>query len=216
MLLMLDYGVFYEFIPAEEFDKEHPQTVDISAVEMGKNYAIVISTNSGLWRYKIGDTVQFTSLSPYRFKISGRTKHFINAFGDEVIVENVERAIAIACEKTGATFKDFTAAPRFIEKGSKGCHEWVIEFSTPPHDLDAFTTLLDEALRKINTDYDAKRSQNLVVGRPVIHSVAPGTFYQWMKKRGKLGGQNKVPRLSNSREYLKDLLAMTQTESYTR
>ncbi len=213
MLLMLDYGVFYEFIPAEEYDKEHPQTVDLSAVEVGKNYAVVISTNSGLWRYKIGDTIQFTSLSPYRFKISGRTKHFINAFGEEVIVENAERAIAMACEKTGATFKDFTAAPRYIEHGKKGCHEWVIEFSTPPANLETFTTLLDETLRKINTDYDAKRSENLVVGRPVIHSVPAGTFYHWMKQRGKLGGQNKVPRLANHRNYLEDLLKMTRVQS---
>ena len=213
MLLMLDYGIFYEFIPSEDFDKENPQTVDISGVELDKNYAMVISTNSGLWRYKIGDTVKFTSLSPYRFKISGRTKHFINAFGEEVIVENAERAIAVACEKTGATFKDFTAAPRYIDEGNKGCHEWIIEFSTPPQNLEAFTTMLDETLRNINTDYDAKRSQDLVVGRPMIHSVAPGTFYQWMKKRGKLGGQNKVPRLANDRKYLEDLLAMAQIQS---
>ena len=213
MLLMLDYGVFYEFIPSEEFDKEYPQTVDISEVELGKNYAVVISTNSGLWRYKIGDTIQFTCTSPYRFKISGRTKHFINAFGEEVIVENAERAIAVACEKTGATFKDFTAGPRYIEHGKKGCHEWVIEFSTPPANLENFTTLLDENLRKINSDYDAKRSEDLVVGRPVIHSVPSGTFYHWMKQRGKLGGQNKVPRLANHRNYLEDLLKMNQVQS---
>lgn len=213
MLLMLDYGIFYEFIPAEDFDKDDPETVDISGVELGKNYAVVISTNSGLWRYKIGDTIKFTSLSPHRFKISGRTKHFINAFGEEVIVENAEKAIAIACQKTEATFKDFTAAPRYIGEGRKGCHEWIVEFSKPPHDLEAFTTILDETLRQINSDYDAKRSQDLVVGRPIIHTVAPGTFYQWMKKRGKLGGQNKVPRLSNNREYLEDLLAMVQIQS---
>ncbi len=213
MLLMLDYGIFYEFIPAEEFENDDPKTVSISEVETGKNYAVVISTNSGLWRYKIGDTIKFTSLSPYRFKISGRTKHFINAFGEEVIVENAEKAITAACEQTGATFKDFTAAPRYIGEGSKGCHEWIIEFSTRPQSVETFTNILDETLRKINTDYDAKRSQDLVVGRPVVHVAAPGTFYQWMKKRGKLGGQNKVPRLSNNREYLEDLLEMVKVQS---
>lgn len=213
MLLMLDYGIFYEFIPTEDFDKENPATVDISGVELDKNYAVVISTNSGLWRYKIGDTIRFTSLSPYRFKISGRTKHFMNAFGEEVIVENAERAVTTACKKTGAAFKDFTAAPRYIDEGKKGCHEWVIEFSTPPHSIEEFTNILDETLREINTDYNAKRSQDLVVGKPIIHNVAPGTFYQWMKNRGKLGGQNKVPRLANDRKNLEDLLAMVHATS---
>ncbi|MFP4090229.1 MAG: GH3 auxin-responsive promoter family protein [Cyclobacteriaceae bacterium] len=213
MLLMLDYGIFYEFIPAEEFDSEYPKTLDLSEVEVGKNYAVVISTNAGLWRYKIGDTIKFTSLEPFRFKISGRTKHFLNAFGEELIIENAERGLSIACEKTGALIDDFTAAPRYIGDGQKGCHEWIIEFSKAPADLDRFTDELDQALRSINSDYDAKRTKDIAVTRPVIHQVEPGTFYRWMKKRGKLGGQNKVPRLSNQREFVEDILKMMEEEA---
>lgn len=213
MLLMLDYGIFYEFIPSEEFDSEHPRTVALGDVELNKNYAVVITTNAGLWRYKIGDTIKFTSLEPYRFKISGRTKHFINAFGEELIVENAEQAIAIACEETNASVDDFTAAPRYISEGQKGCHEWIIEFSKLPDSTESFSRALDKNLRKLNSDYDAKRQNDIAVVEPIIHKVDAGTFYRWMKKRGKLGGQNKVPRLSNNREYVDDILKMLAEET---
>ncbi|SHH99155.1 GH3 auxin-responsive promoter [Chryseolinea serpens] len=208
LLLMLDYGIFYEFIPAHELDKEHPRAVRLGEVELDKNYAMVISTNSGLWRYNLGDTVKFTSLSPYRIKITGRTKHFMNAFGEEVIVENAEAAITKACEATGAVIDNFTAAPVYLEEGKQGRHEWIIEFKVEPPTLPAFAHELDEALRSINSDYDAKRHHNLALIAPKIHSVREGTFYNWMKRRGKLGGQNKVPRLANSREYVDDILSM--------
>jgi hypothetical protein len=208
LLLMLDYGVFYEFIPVEEAEKSYPEAVCLADVEIGKNYAMVITTNAGLWRYNIGDTVKFTSTSPYRIKISGRTKHFINAFGEEVIIENAEAAITHACEQTGAVIDNFTAAPIYLDKGKRGGHEWIIEFIKQPRDLNEFTHLLDDTLRKTNSDYDAKRSNDLALIAPTIHTVAEGTFYNWMKKRGKLGGQNKVPRLSNSREFVEDILAM--------
>lgn len=208
LLLMLDYGVFYEFIPIEEIGKEYPEAIPLWEVEVEKNYAMVITTNAGLWRYNIGDTVKFTSTSPYRIKISGRTKHFINAFGEEVIIENAETAITRACEQTGAVIDNFTAAPIYFNKGTRGGHEWIIEFVKIPRDLGEFGHILDDTLRKINSDYDAKRNNDLALIAPTIHSVAEGTFYNWMKKRGKLGGQNKVPRLSNSREFVDDILAM--------
>ncbi|MEQ8240455.1 MAG: GH3 auxin-responsive promoter family protein [Cyclobacteriaceae bacterium] len=206
LLLMLDYGIFYEFIPMEEFDSEHPNTLSLEQVEVGKNYAVVITTNAGLWRYKIGDTVRFTSVNPFRIRISGRTKHFINAFGEELIIENAEEAMSYACEKTGATLENFTAGPRYIDQGQKGGHEWIIEFIQPPDSLDRFCLLLDEKLREINSDYDAKRHKSIALESPLVHSVEHGTFYHWMKKRGKLGGQNKVPRLANNRAYLDELL----------
>lgn len=208
LLLMLDYGVFYEFIPMEEIGKEYPDAIGLQDVEVGKNYAMVITTNAGLWRYSIGDTVKFTSVSPYKIKISGRTKHFINAFGEEVIIENAETAITAACDQTGAVIDNFTAAPIFLDKSKRGGHEWIIEFKSRPEDLPKFINVLDDTLRKINSDYDAKRAHDIALVAPVVHSVQEGTFYNWMKKRGKLGGQNKVPRLSNSREYVEDILAM--------
>ncbi len=208
LLLMLDYGVFYEFIPIEEADKEYPEAIPLGEVEIGKNYAMVITTNSGLWRYNIGDTIKFTSTSPYRIKISGRTKHFINAFGEELIIENAEAAITSACEKTGAVIDNFTAAPIYFDKGTRGGHEWIIEFIKHPHDLGEFRFVLDDTLRRINSDYDAKRNKDIALMAPTIRTVTEGTFYNWMKKRGKLGGQNKVPRLSNSREFVEDILAM--------
>ena len=211
LLLMLDYGIFYEFVPFEELDKENPKTISIGEVELGKNYAMIISTNAGLWRYNIGDTVKFTSISPYRIKISGRTKHFINAFGEELIIENAEMAITRACRATGAIIDNFTAAPIYFNGGNKGGHEWVIEFKKQPDSLDQFTALLDEKLRQINSDYDAKRYKNMALQMPIIHCVQEGTFYSWMKKRGKLGGQNKVPRLSNNREHIEDILKMITT-----
>jgi hypothetical protein len=208
MLLMLDYGIYYEFIPVEELETEHPRAVGLGEVELGKNYAMVISTNGGLWRYNIGDTVRFTSVSPYRIKISGRTKHFINAFGEEVIIENAESAINKACEVTQAVIDNFTAAPVFLDKGKKGGHEWIIEFKIKPASLEQFTKVLDETLRELNSDYDAKRQHDLALIAPKVNSVRQGTFYDWMKRRGKLGGQNKVPRLFNTREYVDDILQM--------
>ncbi len=207
MLLMLDYGIFYEFIPVEELDNDHPTALRLGEVELGKNYAMLITTNAGLWRYSIGDTVKFTSKAPYRIKISGRTKHFINAFGEEVIVENAEAAVTRACDVTGGVISNFTAAPIYLEQNKRGGHEWIIEFHTPPRNLNEFGHVLDESLRQINSDYDAKRSHDLALVAPRIHSVPEGTFYEWMKKHGKLGGQNKVPRLSNSREFVDDILS---------
>ncbi|GAB4026039.1 GH3 auxin-responsive promoter family protein [Spirosoma koreense] len=206
MLLMLDYGIFYEFVPIQEADQPFPKALTIDEVELGKNYALVVSTNGGLWRYKVGDTVRFTSLYPHRLKVSGRTKHFINAFGEEVIVENAETAITRACEATGAVITEYTAGPIYMSNGMNGCHEWIIEFAQEPDSQQRFNQVLDETLRQTNSDYDAKRYNDMVLKRPRIHSVPPGTFYAWMKQRGKLGGQHKVPRLANSREYLDDIL----------
>ncbi len=209
LLLLLDYGIFYEFIPMEEFDKENPQAISLADVKIGKNYALVISTNAGLWRYKIGDTVKFTSTYPFRFHVSGRTRHFINAFGEEVIVENAEKAIEIACKETSSTIANFTAAPVYFDtSGSKGAHEWVIEFLKAPKDMNRFSELLDQSLRKINSDYDAKRYKDLALTAPIIHNAPKGLFQSWLRKKGKLGGQHKVPRLSNNREYLDEILGM--------
>lgn len=212
MLLMLDYGIFYEFIPVEELEKEHPRAISLGDVELGRNYAMVISTNAGLWRYNIGDTVRFTSISPYRIRISGRTKHFINAFGEEVIIENAEAAINQACLVTHAVIDNFTAAPVFLDKGKKGGHEWIIEFKVKPKNPEQFAKVLDQTLREINSDYDAKRQHDLALVAPRINVVRKGTFYDWMKRRGKLGGQNKVPRLFNTRDYLDDILRMLDEE----
>ena len=206
LMLMLDYGIFYEFIPAEESESDNPKTVSLDDVEVGKNYAVVISTNAGLWRYKIGDTVRFTSTNPYRIRISGRTRHFINAFGEELIVENAETAIAEACKKTNSCIENFTAAPKYMDAGKRGGHEWIIEFETDPDDMNRFGQILDETLREVNSDYDAKRHRDLALAAPKIHKAKPGTFHEWMKSRGKLGGQHKVPRLSNNREYLDSIL----------
>jgi hypothetical protein len=209
LLLMLDYGIFYEFIPVEELENENPRALRLDQVELEHNYVMLITTNAGLWRYNIGDTIKFSSLSPYRIRISGRTKHFMNAFGEEVIVENAEAAITKACEATGAIIDNFTAAPVYIKEGSKGRHDWVIEFIKEPQALHEFASVLDQTLRNINSDYDAKRMHDLALTAPQVHVVQQGTFYQWMKRRGKLGGQNKVPRLSNSREYVDDILKMS-------
>ena len=208
MLLMLDYGIFYEFVPIHEADQPFPKALTIEEVELDKNYALIVSTNGGLWRYRVGDTVRFTSLYPHRLKVSGRTKHFINAFGEEVIVENAETAITQACEATGAILSDYTAGPVYMRNGANGCHEWVIEFSQEPDSRQRFNQILDATLRRINSDYDAKRYNDMVLKRPRVHVVPPGTFYAWMKQRGKLGGQHKVPRLANSREYLDEILGL--------
>ncbi len=208
MLLMLDYGIFYEFIPTEELDNENPKAISLQDVKLFTNYAMLITTNSGLWRYNIGDTVKFTSLSPYRIRISGRTKHFMNAFGEEVIVENAEAAITKACEITNAVMTNFTAAPVYIEEGKKGKHQWLIEFKQRPSSMEEFARALDKNLREINSDYDAKRVHDLALTCPDVIALDEGTFYEWMKRRGKLGGQNKVPRLCNSRDYVDDILKM--------
>jgi len=210
---MLDYGIFYEFIPMSELEKENPHALTISEVEEGVNYAIVISTNSGLWRYMIGDTVIFTSTYPHKIKISGRTKHFINVFGEEVIIDNAESALKIACEKTGAQVMDYTVGPVFMSEKSKGGHEWIIEFHIPPENLDRFAYYLDHALMSINSDYEAKRYKNITLDKPLIKAVPAGTFYKWMELRGKLGGQNKVPRLFNTRKYLNDLTELVEGKS---
>lgn len=208
MLLMLDYGIFYEFIPLDELASPSPRAVTIADVELDKNYAMVITTNSGLWRYIIGDTVKFTSRYPHKIKITGRTKHFINAFGEEVIVDNAEKALKVACERTGAIIQEYTAAPIYMDENARGSHEWLIEFDFPPNDMDLFTTVLDHALCSINSDYEAKRYKGITLGPPRVTALPQGTFFQWMGQRGKLGGQNKVPRLSNTREYVDDILKL--------
>lgn len=208
MLLMLDYGIFYEFLPMDEFGTENPNVYTLENVEINKNYALIITTNGGLWRYLIGDTVIFTSLDPFRIKVSGRTKHYINAFGEELMIDNVENALAEACKRTNAAVTDYTGAPIFMKDKENGAHEWLFEFSTKPSDLEEFTTIFDAQLQCINSDYEAKRYKNITLSKPVIHSAKPNLFYQWLQSQGKLGGQNKVPRLSNDREYLDPLLMM--------
>jgi hypothetical protein len=205
MLLMCDHGIFFEFMPASEFEKKHPQTIQLNEVEIGKNYALVITTNGGLWRYLLGDTIQFTSLDPFRIKVSGRIKHYINAFGEEVIVDNSDQAIAIASEKTNAIVNDYTAAPVYFSEGNNGAHEWLIEFEKEPQDLNQFTAELDAALKTINSDYEAKRHKDIALRMPVIKAVPKNTFSNWLNSKGKLGGQHKVPRLSNDRKFLDEI-----------
>ena len=177
-------------------------------MELGKNYAPVISTNGGLWRYLVGDTIQFTSLKPFKVKVSGRLKHFINAFGEEVIVDNTDKAVAIACEKTGAIVNDYTAAPVYFSDAGNGAHEWLIEFDKAPENFGEFTEALDKALQSINSDYEAKRYKNIALGAPVVHALTEGRFYEWLRTKGKLGGQHKVPRLSNDRKLLEEILSL--------
>ena len=210
MLLMLDYGIYYEFIPFENINDDQPKTVLLEEVETGKNYAMVITTNSGLWRYVIGDTVTFTSKDPFRIKITGRTKLYINVVGEEVIIDNAEKAFAMACERTGAIITEFTGAPKFKNHHGKKeiSHEWLVEFEKPPQNFDFFKETFDTALKSLNSDYEAKRYQDIVLKPPVMVSVPKGTFYNWMKKRNKLGGQNKVPRMSNDRKYIDEILKM--------
>lgn len=208
MLLMLDYGVFYEFIPVEDIESPSPKAFTIEDVEKDINYAMVITTNGGLWRYLIGDTVIFTSVFPHKIKISGRTKHFINAFGEEIIIDNAEKALRIACEKTNSTINDYTAAPIYMSGKSKGSHEWLIEFDNEPENIEYFTRILDNALCSINSDYEAKRYKNITLEMPVIRQLEKGTFYKWLSSKGKLGGQNKVPRLSNDRKYVEEIMNM--------
>lgn len=207
LLLMLDYGIFFEFVPIAELERDQPRTVLLQDVRVGEHYALVISTNAGLWRYMPGDTVRFTSVRPYRIQVSGRTRSFINAFGEELIVDNADRGIEAACLATGALVAEYTAGPVYMGDDARGGHEWVIEFERMPDDLDTFVDRLDRTMRELNSDYDAKRTGDMALRRPVVHAVPPGTFHQWMKQRGRLGGQNKVPRLSNDREHLGPLLA---------
>jgi hypothetical protein len=208
LLLMLDYGIFYEFIPMNEYDGENSIAIPLSEVKKNVNYAIVITTNGGLWRYLIGDTVKFVSLDPYRIKITGRTKHYINVFGEELIIENAEEALKLACKKTKATITDYTVGPIFMKENQKGEHEWIIEFNKVPKSLEYFTELLDNALKSINSDYEAKRYNNMTLAMPTVHQAKEGLFYSWLKQKGKLGGQHKVPRLSNKRDFIEELLAL--------
>ena len=205
MLLYTDHGIFYEFMPVDEYGKEEPQTIGLKDVVLNKNYALVISTNGGLWRYLIGDTIQFTSLLPYKIKVTGRLKHYINAFGEEIIVDNSDNAISIASEKTGAVVTDYTAAPIYFSDESNGAHEWIIEFDKEPDDLNKFIFELDNALKSINSDYEAKRHKSIALRMPIVTSVKKGTFNEWLRKKGKLGGQNKVPRLSNERNLVEEI-----------
>ncbi|MEO9022370.1 MAG: GH3 auxin-responsive promoter family protein [Ginsengibacter sp.] len=208
LLLFTDHGIFYEFLPVEEYKKPDPKTVGLNQVQLHKNYALVISTNGGLWRYLIGDTIQFTSLHPYKIKVTGRLKHYMNAFGEEVIVDNADKAIAKASAKTDAVVKDYTAAPVFFSEHNNGAHEWLIEFETPPLDMKTFAIELDEALKSVNSDYEAKRHKSIALGEPIVHSLTKGTFDKWLKSKGKLGGQHKVPRLSNDRKMVEEILAI--------
>jgi hypothetical protein len=208
LLLMLDYGIFYEFIPMDKFQDEDSVAIPLQDVEINKNYALVITTNSGLWRYLIGDTIKFVSLDPYRIKITGRTKHFINAFGEELIIENAEDALKKVCKKTRSEIIDYTVAPVFMDGKSKGGHEWIIEFKRAPKNIDYFAELLDNALKSINSDYEAKRYHDMTLVMPKIHKAENGLFYNWLKIKGKLGGQHKIPRLSNNREFIEELLAL--------
>lgn len=206
MLLMLDSGIYYEFVPMSEWNSENPKTLTLDEVETGQSYALLISTNGGLWRYMIGDTIEFTSTNPYLFRITGRTKNFINAFGEEIIIDNAERALAEACNDTNAQINEYTAAPVYFGDNNTGAHEWLIEFSVEPDSLDNFVRSLDDNLKKVNSDYEAKRSYNLSLGLPIVRPLPKGTFNEWLKSIGKLGGQNKVPRLSNNRDYMDKLL----------
>ncbi len=208
MLLMLDYGIYYEFLPMEDINAESPKTLSLEQVQLNKNYALIISTNAGLWRYMIGDTIKFTSLAPHRIRITGRTKHFINAFGEELIIDNAEKGLTKACSETGAVIRDYTACPIYFEGNEAGGHEWIIEFEQKPNDIERFTDVLDETLRSINSDYDAKRFKDMALRRPKLHVAQDGLFYEWMKNRGKLGGQHKVPRLANDRTYVDEILKM--------
>ncbi len=206
MLLMLDYGIYYEFIPMEDFQSENPPAFSLDEIELGKNYAMVISTNGGLWRYLIGDTVKFTNKHPYRIKITGRTKQFINAFGEELIVDNAEEALKLATSRTNSLITEYTAGPVFMSVNKKGAHEWIIEFEKEPKDPDLFVSVLDHSLKTLNSDYEAKRHKNMTLERPHLIQAKKGLFYKWMKERGKAGGQNKIPRLANNRKYLDELI----------
>lgn len=210
LLLFTEHGIFYEFMPVEEYGKEKPVTIGLRDVEIGKNYALVISTTGGLWRYLIGDTIKFCSLNPYKIKVSGRLKHYMNAFGEEVIVDNSDKAIAFAASKTNAIINDYTAAPVFFSSNNNGAHEWLIEFDVAPIDLNTFTIELDNALKNNNSDYEAKRYKDIALRLPIVHALPKGSFANWLRSKEKLGGQHKVPRLSNERIILEEILSMSE------
>jgi hypothetical protein len=210
MLLFLDHGIFYEFMPVESYGKENPVTIGLDKVELGKNYAIVISTNGGLWRYLVGDTVQFVTLNPFRIKVSGRLKQYINAFGEELIADNSDKAISLTCASLNLVMKEYTAAPIFMSDKGAGAHEWLIEFENPPTDMHAFTIELDKNLQSVNSDYEAKRYKDIALGLPQITAVKKDCFHEWLKRKGKLGGQHKIPRLSNERKFLEELKLIHQ------
>jgi hypothetical protein len=210
MLLMLDYGIYYEFLPIEELENPEAKTLSLDEVKTGKHYALIISTNAGLWRYRIGDTIKFTSLNPHRIKITGRTRSFINAFGEELMVDNADKAFEITCKKTGSVISEYTAAPVFYSENASGAHEWLIEFVTPPSNIEYFGEVFDNALKSLNSDYEAKRYHDMILHQPIIRVLPTGTFYNWLKQKGKLGGQHKVPRLSNNRKNLEEILSLTQ------
>jgi hypothetical protein len=205
MLLFLEHGIFYEFMPIEEYGKEAPKTVGLNKVQLGKIYAPVITTNGGLWRYLIGDTIEFTKLYPFKIKVVGRVKHFINAFGEELIIDNADKAITIACEKTNCIINDYTAAPKYMDNASTGAHQWVIEFEKDPISIDEFAYELDCALKALNSDYEAKRQKDIALQIPIITPIQKGSFNKWLQQKGKLGGQHKVPRLSNNREFIDEI-----------
>ncbi len=206
LLLMLDYGIYYEFLPVDQVNSDDKKPLTLEQVKLNTNYALLITTNAGLWRYMIGDTIEFTSLSPYRIRITGRTKSFINAVGEEIIIDNAETALEEACLENQSVISEYTAAPIYFQNDKKAAHEWIIEFEVPPKNLSDFTNSLDKALQSLNSDYEAKRFNDMVLEMPIIRQAPKGTFYKWLKERGKLGGQNKVPRLSNDRIYINELL----------
>ena len=208
MLLFTDHGIFYEFMPIEEYGKSHPNTIGLKHVMLNTNYALIITTNGGLWRYIVGDTIKFVSLNPYKIKVTGRLKHYMNAFGEEVIVDNSDKAIAVASERTGTVVKDYTAAPVYFSGDSNGAHEWLIEFEKEPDNIETFAVELDKALKEINSDYEAKRYKDIALRPPIVHMLKRGCFIDWLRYKGKLGGQHKVPRLSNDRKLLEEILAI--------
>ena len=211
MLLMIDYGIFYEFVPLEEVGKENPRAYCLEEVELNKNYAMVISTSCGLWRYMIGDTVKFTSKNPYKFVITGRTKHFINAFGEELIVDNAEKGLAKACAETGAQICEYSAAPVFMDENAKCRHQWLIEFAKMPDSVEKFASILDATLKEVNSDYEAKRWKDIALQPLEVIVARQGLFHDWLAQKGKLGGQHKVPRLSNTREYIEAMLVLNNS-----
>lgn len=213
MMLMIDYDVFYEFIPMDEFGKEHPTVVPLWGIEPGVNYAMLISTSCGLWRYVLGDTVMFSQKDPYKFVITGRTRHFINAFGEELIIDNAEKGLAYACMKTGACVSEYTAAPVFMDAGGKCRHQWLIEFARKPDDMGRFADLLDQRLQELNSDYEAKRYKDITLQHLEIIEARHGLFNDWLKMKGKLGGQHKIPRLSNNREIIDQLLMLNKNNT---
>ena len=208
LLLMLDYGIFYEFIPMDTFGQPTQKTIRLSEVELNKNYAVVITTNSGLWRYLIGDTIRFTSLNPYRIRVTGRTKHHLNVFGEELMVENTEMALTTTCKELNCEIIDYTVAPIFMEGKQKGAHEWMIEFKKLPENINTFSEVLDKNLQNLNSDYEAKRHNNMTLNPLVLNVARASLFYDWLKENDKLGGQHKIPRLSNDRNYMEQLLRM--------